>query len=347
MARPHTVRSYNVYFYTLRVLYEQRGEPEPLEEPDYTERKLTLQPELTTWQVAVAPVQGFESDPGGQVVIPGTTRVISCDDCAGRGKHLCKRCNGNGRIYETREVVVPPPLEGNGGQAAEGRQRQQPAGRRGAALPASQTKPDMVDASDEEQPASEEPQKKLEQVVVPCPACAGGGGLTCERCDGVGRLVQQQAFRWQRTPAEFSTRDDLLDIDEDWLYRHCEVQEIYREQATGNVHINQPALRLEWRHIPPLRALLEQAQGATSETSRIVFSEVTVSFAPVSDVLFDLGQQDRKTGEPVLYRLLIYGFENIIPPDWRFLNWERVIYLVTLGFLMVVVLMFGFFLFVL
>jgi hypothetical protein len=156
--------------------------------------------------------------------------------------------------------------------------------------------------------------------------------------------VQQQAFRWQRSDYTLDASDDLPSVDEKWLHRTCEAHEIYCERASGTVQGGARPFRREWHAIPALNTLIEQAAQATNDDSRVVLSEVTVSFIPVTDVVFDLGDTARK-GDAGLYSLSVYGFEQAIPPDWRFLNWERIVLLGIAVFLLVVVVVLGFFAF--
>jgi hypothetical protein len=92
--------------------------------------------------------------------------------------------------------------------------------------------------------------------------------------------------------------------------------------------------------------LLQQAEALTDQNSRMVLSEVTIRFLPVTEASIDLGHyHEDGEDEKGLYHFSIYGFENAIPPDWRFLNWERVIFLCLTAFLLVLVGVFGFFAF--
>jgi hypothetical protein len=326
LARPHRVSSHNVYFYRLRVLYEQRGQPALTEKPDYKEYVAPLEPELTRWQVALSPVHDFQEDKGGQVVLPGSTRVAKCTECEGVGKHVCPRCKGKQRIYESRKV--PPPEEPPPPATPDAPQADAPSSR----------------APSQAQRATK-PRPRVEQVLVPCPECNGSGGLTCEHCDGVGRMLQQRAFSWQRTPYTFEASDNLPGVDEKWLRRTCQVQEIYAERISTNGHSNATPFRAEWEKIPRVKEMIEQARSALDDNARIVQSELTISFLPVSDVVFDLGNVRDEHDDARIYRLSIYGFENAIPPDWRFLNWERVTFIFGTLFLLVIVLILGYFAF--
>jgi serine/threonine protein kinase len=327
LARLHKVTSQNVYFYRLRLLYEQRSPAEDDEEPDHSAQPFALMPEVDRWKIELPPVADFVENPGDRVILPGSTRVIACIPCEGRGSTPCPRCHGKQRILVSRAVAVSQPAGAataaasiSGGAAATG---QRPlAGRaRGATTPA--------DAQ-----AADRASTRVEQVLVPCPECEGRGGITCERCEGVGRLVQRKAFRWRRTTEVLRGHDDRPAIDEDWLQRTCKAEVLYSERHAGG-------FRPEWTLISSLAPTLAQAQQRANADAHIVLSELTVSFIPVTDIVFDLG----KPGDSGLYKLTIYGFENMIPADWRFFNWERVIAACLVAFSAIVALILAFFAF--
>lgn len=316
LARLHKVTSRNVYFFRVQVLCERREAPQELEEPDRQAQVFPLEPEVDRWQVPLPPPQEFKDDPGGQFVLPGSTRVVSCRSCGGKGATVCPRCKGKQRIY------VANPAEPSASQrpAARGAVAASVAG-----APAAESAASGV--------ATHPPPA---QVLVPCPACEGRGGLTCERCDGVGRLIQRKAFQWKRVVRDFADNDDLPDLDEAKLSRTCAMREIYRERASNG-------FRPEWALVPTLRELIAAAQSFADDNTRIVLSEVVVSFIPVTDIVFDLGKSDGQADDTGLYKLAIYGFENFIPPDWRFLNWERMIFICVLVFMAALLVVFAFF----
>ncbi len=331
LARLHKVTSHNIYFYQLQVLYERREAPQETEEPDHEAKIYPLEPELDRWQVTLPAVQDFKNDPGAQVVLPGSTRVVSCRSCSGKGATVCPRCKGKQRIYVTRTVepAATPQRPNRGAVAAS-------VGSSGAvsgAAPKADSKATVQLAPTATGAAST---PRTEQVLVPCPECQGRGGIVCGRCEGVGRLIQRKAFHWKRVVKALESNDDLPGVDEERLSRLCKKVEVYRERASNG-------FRNEWGMVPILRDLVQQAQAATNDTTRIVLSEVVISFIPVTDVVFDLGKIDGKSGEGGLYKLAIYGFEDYIPADWRFLNWERVIYLCVLSFMTVLLVVFGVF----
>jgi eukaryotic-like serine/threonine-protein kinase len=220
--------------------------------------------------------------------VPGSTRIVNCDDCDNRGTIACPRCKGEGRVVVTRTAA-------------------------GAAEPAAATtRVSARRAAAPQSAASTAAPPPIEQVTVQCTECAGRGGATCARCSGAGRLVQQSTFHWHRKAVLLRDHDDLPEIDEARLAATCRAEVVYQQRQSGG-------LRPEWALVPVLSDLVEQAQQRTDADTRIALSEVTISFIPITSVVFDLGKTDARH----LYKLFIYGFERYIPSDWRFLDWEK------------------------
>jgi hypothetical protein len=339
LARLHQISSYNIYFYQVRVLYEQRGQPEATAEPDYHNKVFPLEPEPDRWQVQLPPIQQIEEEQGGQMVVPGSARVVSCNSCKGLGKTVCPECKGKQRIYTTRDIELPATerLSAVGDAAAlpqsglaGGGKRSRRGARQNSEMPT---------------------QTVQKQVLVPCPTCEGTGGLPCAPCDGVGRMVQKRVLHWQRTGTVLHAHDEFPpNTHEKWLRRTCEEHQIYCEQAGGNIQDNLPPFLREWRSIPELKELIRQASADANDEKRVAMSEVTISFIPVTDIVFDMSDQDDDSAEDEhnpasLYRMTLYGFEDAIPSDWRFLNWERVVFLCVGGFLLILVVILGVFAF--
>lgn len=329
LAQVHRVQNRNIYFYQLRVLYEQRGTPEVIEEPDYHPQPLPLDTVRDRWQVVLDPVTTIADADGGQATLPGSVHIASCEDCSGRGKRTCRRCEGKGRIYETREVEEPAPELPT--DAHPGRQRGRPTTSvnlsDGGAISAVVEEPPPVPTI-----------TRTTQQLVPCPACEGHGGTLCERCDGVGRMLRQQVFRWQRTAYDFDAKDDLKVMSERWLLQRCQLHQIYKERATCPADTPNPQMdpwRREWFEIPQVRSLIEQAQHAINDDAHVVLSELSIQMLPTTDVVFDLGTI--RQHETDLYRLTVYGFEDVIPTDWRFLDWQRVTLLVLLALCVIII----------
>ncbi len=326
LARLHKVSSRNVYYYRLRVLYERREKPMSVEQPDLKAEVFPLEPEVDRWQVPLPPVKDFSQNQGKPVILPGSTRVITCANCSGKGKIVCPRCKGRQRIRVPRELVQPesarrsrPEARSIAAEIATEAPGNSPTGRRGTS-----SGPAVPTAGDE-------------PTLVPCPDCSGQGGVRCDRCSGVGRLIQRSVFRWDRRQQEFAVQDDLPEIDETWLHQNFEANAIYCERASAG-------FRPEWKNVPALSDLIAEAQAKADDQNRIVLSEVTIHFIPVSDIVFDLGNYDpNNPDDRGLFKLSIYGFENYIPPDWRFLNWERVLYICAISFISIIAVIFGVF----
>ena len=301
LPRLHKVGSRNLYFYTLRVLYERRGAPEVDEEPDRKPQVFPLEPEVERWAVPLPPAEGFADEPGGRQRLPGSTRVVACKACKGQGHTVCPRCEGRQRVYVSRQAAARPGVG--------------PAATATAIAPAGAGAPAATAAP------------RAEQVLAPCPDCEGSGGFTCERCAGIGRLVQRRLFTWSRAAHTLTAHDELPALTEAWLARACKPELVYAERQRGG-------MRPEWSLVAPVAALIRQAEARCDDETRVALAELEVGLVPVTDVVFDLG----KPGEGGLYKLAIYGFERQIPPDWRFFNWERVVAICLIAFLAMLVL---------
>jgi hypothetical protein len=301
----HRISNATIYFYTLRVLYETREPVKTIEEPDRKAQPAPLEKEQDRWGVELPAPKGFVEDAGGTIRLPGSTRVTACEKCNGIGRTLCPRCQGKQRIPAP---TIPPAGKGKGPTVSAAQPRASAAAV--AATPAN---------------ASAKP------ALIPCPDCAGAGGLPCQHCDGVGRLLQRKTTTWRRRAATLKDNDDLPRIDEQWLQRVCRPVEVYREQHKGD-------FREEWRLIPALNELIGRARSAADQDSRVILSEVVLEFIPVTEIVFDLGDAPARApavpagkgktppaqADADLYCWHIYGFENQLPKDWRFLNWARV-----------------------
>lgn len=339
LARLHKVSSRNLYFFNLEVLYEERGEVEIIELADNTAEEYPLEPEADRWDVALPSVQGFTQDPGKQMVIPGSTKIVVCRTCKGKGKVVCPRCNGQRRIIQMREASDDTtPTSSSYRQTARtaqsGRAQQQQYTRYSSSMQnPSRTAPS----------ASAIASSYTEEAVVPCPECAGLGGMHCEVCEGSGRLVQHKAFQWQRYPHTFTSHDHIPHIHEQWVSKNLEAVEIYHERVHGDRQSSATAFHAEWADIAEAQALIQQAIEATDANGRIIMSELRISMIPVTDIGVDLGTT--RNAEQDQLQLTIYGFDNAVPDDWRLLNWERVIFFWLYTFMLALVVIFGYFAF--
>lgn len=367
------VTSTNIYYYRLRVLYEVREPTKTIEEPDRAAAPIQLEKTIDRWGVELPPPKGFGEESGGTLVLPGSVRVIACEECKGIGRTVCQRCKGQGRIKTTRPLPEPG-AKGANGKAPETKtpdpKATAPAPNGSAvpaAAPATATAPRLGLPGVSPSPlpsgaatgtpagsalataapaatatatatATAPAEAKTTEVVVPCPECSGSGAQRCQRCDGVGRLLEKKVTTWRRFTDTFDINDDLPHVDEDWLIRSCKLTDVYREQHPGG-------FRPEWQQVPALADMLELAGKRTDSNTRVVLSEVAISFIPVTEIMFDLGRPSRlrpgarakelaeqapgetnpADDERNLYRWQVYGFEQRLPNDWRFLNWDRVL----------------------
>lgn len=300
----HRITHTNVYFYTLCVLYETRTPTQTVAEPDRKAAQFTLEKELGRWEMPLSTPKDFVDEAGGTVRIPGSTRVANCTVCAGLARLPCQRCKGKGRITVLRDSNATTAKSG------------EPNARGGGVAAATATAPAKT------------------ETVIACPDCNGTGGIKCAACDGVGRMLEQKTTTWSRRASEFRGNDDLPNVDETWLAKACVPSEIYRERQMSGI-------RNEWKTIPEVAELIKEASnGIVEDTTRIAMSELVVSFIPVAELVFDLGEKLRGKANTVVktkgtpstppqdvvntYSMHIYGFQRSIPNDWRFLNWDRV-----------------------
>jgi hypothetical protein len=301
----HRATSTNVYFYTLKVLYETRDPVKTIEEPDHKAQAAKIEKEQDRWGVVLPPPKGFQDEGSSTIDLPGSMRVLTCEVCNGPGRVVCPRCQGRARVIVNRAEAKP----------AAGAAQAKPGGTATATAPAAAP------------PAP---------ALVPCPECSGTGSLKCDRCEGVGRLVQKKQTTWRRHPATFQSNDDLPRLDEQWLQRACQTTVVYQEQHAGD-------FRAEWKLVPELAELIATASKKLDANTRVALSEVVLSFIPVTEIIFDLGDLPAPATQPAakpakggkakparaadsgLYSWHIYGFERQLPKDWRFLNWDRVL----------------------
>ncbi|EFO80845.1 protein kinase [Oscillochloris trichoides DG-6] len=300
LARFHRVVHTNLYFYHLHLLYEQRSPAQAQERPDHKMEQFPVESELDRWKIDLPKPSGFQDEPGGQITIPGSIRVIKCATCKGQGTITCPRCKGSRRIMVSRPVVAPlrpPATPATASATPQASAPVRPPGSGVAAGGAPAAPPTLS--------------PPMEQVPEPCPDCSGVGGTKCTKCQGARNLVQEKTFRWSRQRRYLSHHDDHEAVDFDWLVHTCAAEEIYRERHTDG-------LNPLWEKIQSIQPLINEAkQQVKKDENRIVLSELRIAFIPVTEVLFDLSESDRAH----VYQVNIYGFENIIPDDWRLYNW--------------------------
>ena len=307
----HQTLTSNTYFYTLRILYETREPAQKNVQPDYEAVTPPLEKEVEPWVVTLPKPRDFVDEASQTIDLPGTLKIVNCQTCNGIGKTTCPRCKGERRIVSAREPIESVAIKSRGVPKATG--------------DLSSSKSGNAVISIRPSPATSA------TILIACPECSGVGGLPCKSCDGVGRMVEKKTMTWRRWTGTFTSHDQLPQIDEKWLERMCKHTEIYRERQQGG-------LRATWQAVPPIADLIKQAQeDLNTQSTRIVLSEVAVSFIPITEIIFDIGdppEQPQNTNtntdhHPIAttkaYSWHIYGFEKHLPNDWRFLNWDRVI----------------------
>jgi serine/threonine protein kinase len=272
IAQIHDTKHQNVFFFSLRLLIEQRREAGLEEEPDSQQKQIPPQRELALWQIELPPPKEFREHPGGRVIVPGSEQIVTCPSCKGQGVIICPTCQGQRRVTVPEQPVDQQPKSNSADSPAVVRQR-----------------------------------------VVPCSACSGRGSLPCKRCESFGRLVQRKVMEWSRRVVKDSSQNDLPDVDEAWLHRTCKAELVYRNRVQR--------IPPEWLQISEVKEMIELQQKQLDKDSQIVMAELQINFIPLTEIKLDLGNPE------VEYRLAIYGFENLIPPDWRFLHWERIAFM--------------------
>lgn len=280
LAQISEVKHYNVFFFHLRLLIEQRRDAGVTEEPDTNQKPLPLQREYDRWQIELPSPKEFAHEQGEPLVVPGSERVINCPNCSGLGIIVCPKCKG------ARRITIEEP---DSAQSATGDQS------------ASSNTP------------------VVRQRVISCPTCDGRGKTPCERCKSIGRLLQRKLMEWSRWPKLDRAQNNLPEVDEDWLHRTCREELVYRKRENR--------IPTEWLQITEVKAMIERQQRELDQDSRIVMAELQINFIPLTEIEFDLGNPEQP------YRLAIYGFENLIPSDWRFLHWERILFSAGIGLL--------------
>jgi serine/threonine protein kinase len=317
MAHIHRITNNNIYFYTLRVLFETRDPVQTVEEPDLRDTTVPFEKEVDRWSVTIPIEPSFYNDIGGELPLPGSTRVISCPKCNGLGRIICPRCNGKQRI----EATSVNRIQGKDNRAA--------------ALPTATGVASAIATSS----ANAKP------LLVPCPDCSGMGGSRCQECATTGRLVQKKITTWHRYTNTFNDHDPMPRVDERWLHATCKAIEVYKERVTNG-------FREEWMMVPILEAQITKARQQLDQNTRVILSEVTITLIPANEVTFDLGDRPRPfagflrrkndEAENVVdaYSSYIYGFEQKFANDWRFLDWWKVTAYFLGGMLLLVSLIF-------
>ena len=306
------VRSRNVYFYHLDVLLETREEPALIEEPDRDANSFPVRREQERWQVKLPRPAAFADDPGRAEIIQGSERVIECPRCEGQGQEICPQCKGSRRILQTRTVPVGQTVEVESMIHQQDTVVRSTSGRGGSGGAAVAEQPMVA------------PQVEVRQTLVPCPICAGAGGLNCAQCQGIGRLVQRKVFRWHRTALHRSSRDDVPGVDEQAIRNQVELVTVYQERAGK--------LKREWASVPGLSRLIADVERQAGPDTRVVMAEATIKMIPFTTVQLDLGRREivvdtdappKPPRSDAIHTVQIYGFENTLQVGSFAIDGER------------------------
>jgi serine/threonine protein kinase len=102
---PEQITSFNIYSYDLRTVYETRSQPEARTRPQRPDERSAIAAVPDVWEVDVPDEQA-----GGraqELTLPNSLRVITCSECGGQSKIVCKTCNGKGSIERSHKVKNP------------------------------------------------------------------------------------------------------------------------------------------------------------------------------------------------------------------------------------------------
>jgi serine/threonine protein kinase len=105
------IASYNIYFYALKVLYEQRSPPQLRSRPMRNDERPVAERALDVWATPLPVHRDFTSEPGGEVILPGSRRFFTCTGCQGSGQVVCPQCQGKGVIKPKARRGEPDPVE--------------------------------------------------------------------------------------------------------------------------------------------------------------------------------------------------------------------------------------------
>lgn len=175
---------------------------------------------------------------------------------------------------------------------------------------------------------------------TPCVTCNGSGQITCDECNGSGEVRQQQVIYWRRQRIVYQNHDDTGTINPDWIKQQCTPVPIYRAQESMG-------MRPEWKMIPQLAHLIDEARSQHLGDSRIMQSEVVIHALPITDFNFEVGEMHRwrapfvtATPHEVTYhRWSLVGFENKLSPNRRWLDWRIISLIVLSGLCFILIVM--------
>ena len=162
-------------------------------------------------------------------------------------------------------------------------------------------------------------------ATISCVTCNATGQITCDACNGSSEVRQQQVIYWRRQRIFYQNHDDVTGINATWIKQECTPVEVYRAQE-------RMGMRPEWKMIPQLAHLIDEARSQHLGDSRVVQSEVVISAIPLTDFTFEVGEAQRwqppftthSPNETMVHRWALVGFENKLPPNRRWLDWRTI-----------------------
>lgn len=147
-----------------------------------------------------------------------------------------------------------------------------------------------------------------------CPTCRGYRQQRCPVCEGTGNLVEEHILTWSRRVCIWNNTDDIEELPRLVLQKRA--VPIY--EAPINPYQG------HWHSVKPLGDMLKEAiADVKSEHTRLIDAELSIRGVPVTDVDFQMNEDDKKR-----YRLYLVGFDNEVVGSWALLNPERVLLVV-------------------
>ncbi|NJN15420.1 MAG: protein kinase [Oscillochloris sp.] len=107
LIQPEQIVSYNIYFYELSALYETRSAPVARTRPQGRDERISAGIPIDLWVADVPETGPFETVREQVILLPGSTRALTCPECSGSATVTCQECKGKGIIEKVRKVSGP------------------------------------------------------------------------------------------------------------------------------------------------------------------------------------------------------------------------------------------------
>ncbi len=100
--------SYNIYLYELRNVYETRTVPEKRQRIQTPEDSSSVfSTPASPWEAVVPDTAPFADVKARELLMPNSTHVFACTECAGSGEVPCATCAGSGMVERAHKVRNP------------------------------------------------------------------------------------------------------------------------------------------------------------------------------------------------------------------------------------------------